>query len=373
MTFLVEPITFDWKNILRIIFASVGIVGNTIVIIVYARKRGVGAGRRTGRRVPRSATDTFLLNLACADLLTSVLIIPRPYFSRVEDRPLGHAYCRLVNSDVFLWTSIVASVFTLTFVSVERCLAIVYPLKYRRIFSGNRARTISLCIWCLSFILNTFNIYCVSVDPVALVCISAYPTVGYQGFVGAGLFIAEFFVPMIVMIVTHVMAIRALRAHARTLLSRNESPNSPAYSLLNTRRKIIEMLLAVVVTFILCWSGDQVLFLAYNLGMTDPNYLATETYQAFFLLAFVNSCANPIIYTFKNQKFRHAVKCLIVGRGRASNRVGDVATVTLGIENGLSQISLINALFLTTRGSHPQPKLNTANNNTDSPNPVHLL
>ncbi|XP_022080131.1 tachykinin-like peptides receptor 86C [Acanthaster planci] len=370
MAFVVEPIELNWKTILRIIFATVGIVGNAVVVTVYARKRGV-TGRRTGRRLPRSATDTFILNLACADLLTSINIIPRPYLSRVENNALGHTYCRLINSDFFLWTSIVASIFTLTFVSVERFLAIVYPLKYRRLFSGNRARTISLGIWLLSLTLNTFNIYCVSIDPVALTCISAYPSASFQKFVGAGLFIAEFFIPMIVMIVAHVLAIRALRAHARTLLSRNESPNSPAYSLLHTRRKVIEMLLAVVVTFILCWSGDQVLFLAYNLGTTDPDYLSSDIYQAFFLVAFVNSCANPIIYTFKNQKFRLAVKGLIICRDRPSNRVSDVSTLTVGVENGLSQITLINALFLTTRGSYPEPQVKNANPAIS--HPVHLL
>ncbi|XP_071803688.1 galanin receptor 2a-like [Asterias amurensis] len=345
----VDPIVWNWKSILALIFAVVGTIGNSIVIIVYARKRS--SGRNGGRRTHRNATDAFILNLAFADLITSICIIPRPKLSKVNQDLGGQIYCRVVNTDVILWVSIVASIFTLTLVSIERYLAIVYPIRYRTIFAGNRARLVLVLIWLVSLVLNSFNVYCVGIDPVKESCTAAYPSLAYQQFIGAGLFVVEYFIPMVIMIVTHVLAIRALRAHARTLLSRNESPNSPAYSLLNTRRKVIEMLLTVVIIFIVCWSGDQVMFLAFNLGYAYPEYLASDIYQAFFLLAFVNSCANPIIYTFKNQQFRRAVKGLFK---RQSNRVNDVTKVR-GIENGLSQMSLINALFLNDiRATYPQ-------------------
>ena len=355
MTVVVESVIWNWKSILRVIFAIAGIIGNTIVITVYARKRGSG---RSGSRAPRNTTDTFILNLACADLITSICIIPRPTLSRVDHNAAGQVYCRIVNTDVILWISIVASIFTLTLVSVERYLAIVYPIRYRTIFAGKRATGVIVGIWVASLVLNSFNVYCVNIDIVTKSCVSSYPSMAYQRFVGAGLFLVEYFIPMMIMIITHVLAIRALRAHARTLLSRNESLNSPAYSLLHTRRKVIEILAAVVITFILCWSGDQAMFLVYNLGFTGPDYLAGDIYQAFFLLAFVNSCANPIIYTFKNQKFRRAVKGIF---SRHSNRINDVSNVK-GIENGLSQMSLINALFFNnTREIHPQLQVHTRN------------
>ena len=60
------------------------------------------------------------------------------------------------------------------------------------------------------------------------------------------------------------------------------------------------------------------------------------------LLAFANSCFNPIIYAFKNKHFRHGFLNMVRGRG---NRVGSNAE-SVAAE---AEFNTPNALMRTVR------------------------
>ncbi|XP_072025058.1 allatostatin-A receptor-like [Amphiura filiformis] len=297
--------------------AILGIIGNGLVILVYAKNRKM-----------RSTTNGLLVGLAAADLLTSILLIPIPQLLTVPMDWRGHLYCKIVYSSVIMWILIVVSIFTLTMVSFERYLAISYPIRYRMVFSKSRPKYIMLGIWIIAICINLFSFF-ISFNNNGQ-CMVIWPSPQFQACWGTLLFFIEYFIPMIIMIVTHVGTILGLRKQARELISRNESPNSPAYALLQARRKVIEMLLIVVITFVICWSPDQFAFLAFNLGFVPVRYLYGTLYQVFVLLAFFNSCCNPIIYAFKNAKFRTALKKIFTGKFlewlSATDNVPDVNT-----------------------------------------------
>ncbi|XP_070576347.1 cholecystokinin receptor-like [Ptychodera flava] len=86
---------------------------------------------------------------------------------------------------------------------------------------------------------------------------------------------------------------------------------------LKARKQILHMLCLVVITFVVCWGPNQILFFSYNLG---ANVDFTKWYHhATVMLAFANSCMNPFIYTFKNKVFREGLKNLLCC---PHNRVG---------------------------------------------------
>ncbi|KAF2882316.1 hypothetical protein ILUMI_23881 [Ignelater luminosus] len=73
-------------------------------------------------------------------------------------------------------------------------------------------------------------------------------------------------------------------------------------------KQVIYMLVAVVVLFAICWGPlliDNVLT-AYNiLPMQRTEYLKYMA-TAFHLMAYFNSCINPIIYGFMSKSFRES-------------------------------------------------------------------
>ncbi|XP_072170615.1 uncharacterized protein [Diadema setosum] len=82
-----QAITWSWWLILQMFTAMLGIVGNSLVIIVLF----------TRRQLSRS-TDTLIGALAAADLLASVFMIPHPVPLTVPSSVLGQVYCKAMTA-----------------------------------------------------------------------------------------------------------------------------------------------------------------------------------------------------------------------------------------------------------------------------------
>lgn len=300
-------ISWTWWLVVQLLLALVGLFGNVIVIIVYTRKNRL-----------KSATNMFIMALAVADTISSLTLIPLPKAGTVPDSGLGQFYCKVVSSNVILWISIVASIFTLTTISVERYFAVVFPITYRNFFSKSRPKLVILVIWVSSFIINSFSYFVTYRDPDTGGCKVDFRTRFLQAFIGSALFLLEYFIPMVIMITTQLITINRLRQQAKPVGGASHPGGKERENafMVKARRKVIKMLFLVIITFILCWSPDQVAFLVFNLGYVEPQYLGGNLYQMFIALAYTNSCANPLIYTASNPQFRDALRQLLNIRKR---------------------------------------------------------
>nr|CAD7415341.1 unnamed protein product [Timema cristinae] len=91
------------------------------------------------------------------------------------------------------------------------------------------------------------------------------------------------------------------------------------------------MLVLVVVLFVICWGPMLIdnLLTAYDVLpklRTEPplKHMAT----AFHLMAYFNSCINPIVYGFMSKNFRESfykALCLCCYKGRQLNRNASVS------------------------------------------------
>ncbi|XP_072040582.1 galanin receptor 2a-like [Amphiura filiformis] len=294
------PVPWYWRQIFQLILAIVGIIGNSVVIHLYLNTR----------KLAMSATNRFIAALAVADIITSICIIPIPTLSHVPANTGGRFYCKVVWSSFVMWVSIIASILTLTVLSVERFVAIAQPVRYKRLFSVKMTRLIIGIIWIFAFVFNTFVIYVnhLTLDNNDLVrenndtCYVDYYKTGFQIFIGISVFIVEYLIPVTLMLVTNIRSIQLLKTRAQVLTTNSDN------ALLQARRRIIYMLLYVIISFIICWSPDQIAFLIYNLGIVPPEYIYGYTYRAFVVLAFSNSCVNPVLYAMTNKNFRRAIK-----------------------------------------------------------------
>nr|CAD7432008.1 unnamed protein product [Timema monikensis] len=99
----------------------------------------------------------------------------------------------------------------------------------------------------------------------------------------------------------------------------------------NTVKQVIKMLVLVVVLFVICWGPMLIdnLLTAYDVLpklRTEPplKHMAT----AFHLMAYFNSCINPIVYGFMSKNFRESfykALCLCCYKGRQLNRNASVS------------------------------------------------
>src|SRR6218665_746187 len=101
-----------------VVLLSVG--GNTLVVVsIVAHQR------------MKTVTNYFILNLACADMLTAVLCIPFTLIANLLMRywPFGPWMCPIVTYAQSV--AVFLTAFTLVGISLDRFRAVLYPLKPR--------------------------------------------------------------------------------------------------------------------------------------------------------------------------------------------------------------------------------------------------
>ena len=82
-------------------------------------------------------------------------------------------------------------------------------------------------------------------------------------------------------------------------------------------RNTIKTLVLVAVCFVICWTGNQVWFLLYNIGYEVA--FDSEVYQFFVLMVCVNCTINPFIYLVQYKEYQAALKTLVCKKGLSSN------------------------------------------------------
>uniref|UniRef100_A0A8B9ST86 G-protein coupled receptors family 1 profile domain-containing protein n=1 Tax=Anas platyrhynchos TaxID=8839 RepID=A0A8B9ST86_ANAPL len=130
--------------IVPIIFSLIfllGTVGNGLVLAVLLRNG----------QVKYNTTNLFILNLAMADLCFIVCCVPFQATIYTLDGWLFGAFaCKAVHFLIYL--TMYASSFTLAAVSIDRYLAIRYPLKSRDLRTTRNAGVAIIVIWSLSLL-----------------------------------------------------------------------------------------------------------------------------------------------------------------------------------------------------------------------------
>ncbi|XP_071496301.1 galanin receptor 2a-like [Diadema antillarum] len=308
------PVEWTWWVVIQLILSIVGIVGNLLVMAVIFRR---------GRS--QFATDVLIASLAFADFCTSLWMIPRPHAVVLPRTWVGRLYCRLEYSNIFMWISAVASVFTLSVISVERFLAVAYPFRFKHWFTARRSLSIVAFNWLLSALLNSFVIVISEHDINTNSCVTLFLSRVANASSGAILFLCKYVIPITIMIGSHYGITKELRAQTLSFQVDGEVP-APVLKIIKTMHDMTRTVFIVVVLFIVCWSPDQICFFLFNLGLY-PAYLYSDVYRVFVCLAFINSCCNPFIYSARNRKFRRALRELC---GHQRNFSGKILSPIFG-------------------------------------------
>ena len=118
--------------------AVLSIAGNAFCLVVLNRARHLN-----------TPTKLFLKSLTIADLCIGLFCtIPHTIISAIGhtlSEELFQKYCLLTNmASVILY---IGSTLSLLFVNIDRYLAIEYPLKYMKIVTIRKARSMLFCLW----------------------------------------------------------------------------------------------------------------------------------------------------------------------------------------------------------------------------------
>ncbi|XP_023277988.1 proteinase-activated receptor 1-like [Seriola lalandi dorsalis] len=261
---------------------------------------------------PKKTAAIYMLNLACADLLFAVLLpFKITYHFGGNNWIFGPLMCRVVTA-AFYW-NMYCSVLLIACISVDRLLAVVYPIDS---LSWRRPRnSIIACaaMWILSFVgtlplvlsdqtvrLSQLNIItCHDVQP-------AHKLMWHYKLYFITLCCTLFFLPLLVTVVSYARVIWSLSRVPRGVVGR-----------LRRRTRAVVMALTVLVIFVLCFTPTNCLLLAhylqFNEGVThqenpDGSYAA---YLVFMCLGSLNCLLDPLVYYFGSSQCQRQLSSML--------------------------------------------------------------
>ena len=279
------------------------IVGNSFLIYIVWKKPEV-----------RSLTSSMFVNMAIADLLVALFMMPLSIVSahteskwKVPGLP-GDIICRsyILISDATL----IASILCLVFMAIDRYCAIVCPLSVHSVWF-RKAKFVTPLIWVMSIALMAImpviykfdNGYC-EIDPDVL---GQNPT--FRG-VYVYIFLITYIIPLAI--------ICPLYAKAARMLWFNQAPGNHLIEeqqrrQLVTRRKVVRMLVIIVVVFAICWLPAQAIHLFWVATAFRVYPPAIVMYLGFWV-AHANSAINPWLYIALSTKIRLAFNRMVTFR-----------------------------------------------------------
>ncbi|CAB1426614.1 unnamed protein product [Pleuronectes platessa] len=249
---------------------------------------------------PKKPAAIYMLNLACADLLFAVLLpFKISYHFGGNNWIFGSLMCRVVTA-AFYW-NMYCSVLLITCISVDRLLAVVYPLDSLRWRTPRNTIMACVAMWILSFagtvplVLHdqTFHLSQLNITTCHDVQ-SVHEIIWYYKIYFIALCCAFFFLPLLITVVSYTCVIWALSRVPRGVLGRSRR-----------RTRAVVMAGTVLVIFVLCFTPTNCLLMAHYLqfnGGAEAIQESTEgSYAAYLVLmclGSLNCLLDPLVYYY---------------------------------------------------------------------------
>nr|XP_023691688.1 probable G-protein coupled receptor 25 [Paramormyrops kingsleyae] len=278
----------------------IGVSGNFFVIWVMCGKH------RRSRLV-----DTFIVNLAAADL---VFVVTLPLWAvsaaHLHHWPFSDGMCKF--SSYIIAVNRLSNIFFLTCMSVDRYLVVVRMMDSRYLKRGQLIRVVCGVVWASSFILGIPSLVyrrVVHKEENTKLCVEDKESTMFQGLSLVTLFLT-FFLPVSFILFCYGSILTRLQKQNGVGGSRTEA----------RRRHSVKMVFTIIAVFVVSWVPFNFFKSILIISKLWAVILSCETKSLLArglilssCLAFLNSCANPIIYIFLDHSFRGRVNALLQG------------------------------------------------------------
>lgn len=294
----IPPIESIFYGIALILLSVFTLTGNSLVCMAVWRFRNL-----------RSLTNCLVCSLACADLLVPLLRVIYIMISVFSGEwVFGEIWCSISSMCGVLLCG--ASILHLCAISIERLIAIKWPLSYDIKVTPKRIIILLIYIWLQSIVLSVFpalGLVDHRFNKVMAECEIhwlKHPTLTIL------LIVFYFLIPVSTMLVAYAFIFKEVRRNSRRISAIECSGTQCSKNKLKREMKAAKTLAVVVGMFFIMWmpfQGDR----------TVPDALQ----RTVITLAYGNSCCNFVIYALMNSQLRNAFNQIL--RGCSRNKRSD--------------------------------------------------
>uniref|UniRef100_UPI0037E8DFAE proteinase-activated receptor 1-like n=1 Tax=Semicossyphus pulcher TaxID=241346 RepID=UPI0037E8DFAE len=265
------------------------------------------------RRIkPKKPAAIYMLNLACADLLFAmVLPFKISYHFSGNNWIFGPVMCRVVTA-AFFW-NMYCSVLLIACISVDRLLAVVYPIDSLAWRSPTKAFITCVAMWILSFIGSLHLLLTEqTVHLEHLNITTCHEGQRSQLFMCYKMYFITlccllFFLPLLITVVSYIRVILTLS---------RVPPGVPGSS--HKRRRAVIMALTVLVIFVLCFAPTNCFLLLHQIEFTQLDMSSREAsdgsyvvYLVFLCLGSLNCLLDPLVYYFGSSQIQQELSSVL--------------------------------------------------------------
>ncbi|XP_038629246.1 ovarian cancer G-protein coupled receptor 1-like [Scyliorhinus canicula] len=236
----------------------------------------------------KNELGVYLCNLTISDML---YIISLPFWVQYmllhDDWVHSRALCIL--SGLLLYQNIYISIGFLCFISINRCLAVAYPLKFKILHTRRAAVIISVFIWLKEIPACAFYIQSqvLSVDKENdTLCFEQYPMQTEDRYLNSYKLLFGFLLPLILFLFAYKKVLTVV--HTVRGLQREQ------------KLRIKKLVSASIIIFLVCFAPYHLFLLVRAIFEHDCKFVNSvfEVYHVGVLLTCLNCVADPILYCF---------------------------------------------------------------------------
>ena len=265
------------------------LAGNSLVCVAIYRNRRL-----------RTLTNSYVLSLAVADIMTGIFALPfGTIASGLRRWPFSHNFCQFVDFVLVLWGQV--STFILALVSINRYFCVVRPQKYPHYFTRKKTTSSIVAVWVFSFFLTlTFSSMPVIYEwsPYILHCRSVISNKRKER-IFYTFFGCSFIPPILLTAFCYSRVYRVIRQHNNAVAPSLREANSQGTR--TQEIKTCRVLFAAVFGYFICWVPFIVfLILEYGFLVSIPS----SAQPIYPLFSSISAWVNPIIYGVMNRAMR---------------------------------------------------------------------
>lgn len=281
---IIVPIFFS-------LIGVIGFVGNLLTVITVLCNSQM-----------RNTTNLLIFNLSLADLLFICFCIP---FTAVDysfgQWPFGLAWCKIVQYLIVVTAYI--SIYTLVLMSMDRFLAVCYPVSRIR---SERNTLISIgVLWMGVLFINLPAFHAhglmdyVDNDRNLTSCMFIENDFLDWSTFHIYFFASSYLMPLI--LISGLYLFMLMRLWKSNLTQSKESRRG--------KRRVTRLVIIVVACFATLWLPIQTILLLKSFHLYQSNSHLTIALQiSAHILAYTSSCINPLLYAFLSENFRKSFR-----------------------------------------------------------------
>ncbi|XP_043099284.1 lysophosphatidic acid receptor 6 [Puntigrus tetrazona] len=237
-----------------------------------------------------SHTTVYMIHLAFADILLVCTLPVRIYFHSVLGG-LHLTVCKL--SGLVMLSNMYSSIFLLTCISFDRCIAVCFPLSSLVREGRKKAWCVCLGIWILTIATSLPIYFTKKTKPGEhnMACFGGFPHYATEKAPLVSTLIMGFGIPLFIMILSSWGLIQAI----------SKSTAVQTSDLIDSAR-IKRMIITNLTIFLFCFLPYHIMLLILHFKKCTCTLLTAYRYS--LMVACLNAMLDPVVYYFTTETFR---------------------------------------------------------------------